>query len=412
MRSQFHLTPEGEGRVVSGVLFGAMFSSMLSGRLTDKFGRKKVIFGTAILFAIGSIVTAFANTTDLLVAGRVVLGLAIGVASFAAPLYISEMSPPSIRGALVAMNQLAITLGILLSYVVDYGFSSNGNWPAMVACGAVPAVMLGLGIMFLPESPRWLILNDRENDAVSVLKKIRGTEDVQSELIEIKTALSEESGDWREFFSKRMRNALIIGVVLGMFQQFTGINTVIYYAPSIYKLAGLKSDSVSILATAGVGLINVLMTTVSLFLIDRLGRKPLLVIGSIGMGLSLAALSISFLMHASEHILKYVGVGSTLVYVSFFAISLGPVFWLMIAEIYPLRIRGFAMSFATSISWLSNLIVSYSFPVLLAGFGAGPTFAVYAAICVACLIFVQTKIVETKGLSLEQIEHKLGLVQA
>lgn len=406
MRGQFHLTPPGEGLVVSGVLFGATFSSMISGRLTDFFGRKKVIFGTAILFAVGSVVTAFAWSVPLLVAGRVVLGLAIGVASFAAPLYISEMSPANIRGALVAMNQLAICTGILGSYLIDYLFSGSGNWPAMVAMGAIPAVALAVGILFLPESPRWLILNQNESLAAEVLKRIRATDKIDEELDEIKTSLSEEQGDWREFFAPHLRKALIVGVGMGMFQQFTGINTVIYYAPSIYKLAGFTSDSFSILATAGVGLINVLMTIISIALIDRLGRRPLLIIGNIGMGLSLAALSLSFLFHASPEALKIVGIGSTFVYVGFFAISLGPVFWVMISEIYPLRIRGFAMSFATAVSWLSNLIVSFTFPVLLARLGVGPTFAIYTLITVASLVFCAVVVPETKGLSLEQIERQ------
>lgn len=404
--TQFQLTPDGQGMVVSGVLFGATFSSMLSGRLTDKFGRKKVILGTAILFAIGSLLAAWAPSVNLLVAGRVVLGLAIGVASFAAPLYISEMSPPATRGALVAMNQLAITIGILLSYIIDYFFSGAGNWHAMVALGAVPAVLLAFGILILPESPRWLILRGEESNALAVLKRVRGTEQVQTEYDEINSSLSEEKGDWREFFAPHLRAALIVGIGLGLFQQFTGINTVIYYAPKIYKAAGLTSDSVSILATAGVGLVNVIMTVVSLALIDRLGRRPLLIIGTIGMGLSLAALSLSFLLHAGPEVLKFVGVGSTFVYVAFFAISLGPVFWVMISEIYPLRIRGFAMSFATAISWLANMIVSYSFPVLLDRLGVGITFAIYTVITAAALVFSIKLVPETKGLSLEAIEKQ------
>jgi MFS transporter, SP family, galactose:H+ symporter len=406
IKKQFILTPEGEGLVVSGVLFGATFSSMVSGRLTDHFGRKKVILATALLFAVGSIVTAFAPSVPLLVAGRVVLGIAIGIASFAAPLYISEMSPPDIRGMLVAMNQLAITMGILLSYLVDYIFSATGNWPAMVALGAVPAVLLGVGILFLPESPRWLVLNEKETEAGEVLKHIRGTPDVSAEVDEIKSALSEEAGDWREFFSPAMRGALVVGIGLGMFQQFTGINTVIYYAPKIYQAAGLTSASVSILATAGVGLVNVLMTIVSLVLIDRLGRRPLLIIGNIGMALSLAALSLSSFLNVGKDALMFIGVGSTLVYVAFFAISLGPVFWVMISEIYPLRIRGFAMSFATAVSWLSNLVVSFSFPILLDRFGIGATFAVYTAITLGSLLFCCLRVPETKGLSLEQIERQ------
>jgi sugar porter (SP) family MFS transporter len=403
---QFNLGPVGQAQVVCGVLFGATFSSLVSGRLTDRFGRKKTILGTALLFAIGSVLCAMAPSVNLLVAGRVVLGIAIGVASFAAPLYISEMSPPAIRGALVAMNQLAITMGIVLSYLIDFLFSRSGDWRLMVLLGAVPAVLLAIGILWLPESPRWLILNSQEEEARRVLKLARASDDVEEEMTDIRTAMADEKGDWREFFSAKLRPALIIGLGLGFFQQFTGINTIIYYAPSIYKAAGLADNSSTILATTGVGAINVAMTVVSLALIDRLGRRPLLIAGNIGMMLSLAALSLAFLLHAGPDVLKVVGVGSTLVYVAFFAISLGPIFWIMISEIYPLRIRGFAMSVATAVGWLSNMVVSFTFPVLLAQFGAGSTFAGFTLITVASLVFACLIVPETKGLSLEQIEKQ------
>ncbi len=406
IKKQFTLTPEGEGLVVSGVLFGATFSSLISGRLTDKFGRKKVLFTTALLFAAGSVLAAYAPSVDMLVVGRIILGLAIGVASFAAPLYIAEMSPPAVRGTLVAMNQMAIVTGILLSYLVDYFFSASGDWHSMILLGTLPAVLLGLGMLTLPESPRWLVVSGQEEKANSVLQKVRSTDHVHQELTEIKSSLDEEKGDWREIFAPHLRSALIVGVGLGAFQQFTGINTIIYYAPKIYKAAGLTSDSVGIMATAGVGLVNLLMTIVSLVLIDRLGRRPLLIIGNLGMLLSLAALSLTFLFNASADTMKFVGITSTFVYVAFFAISLGPVFWVMISEIYPLRIRGFAMAMATALSWLSNMIVSYTFPVVLDKFGIGATFGGYALITLASLIFCLKLVPETKGLSLESIEKK------
>ncbi len=406
MRDQFHLTPEGEGLVVSAVLFGATFSSLLSGRLTDFFGRKKVIFATALLFGVGSVVTAMAPSLEALVAGRVVLGIAIGVASFAAPLYISEMSSADNRGALVALNQLAITIGILLSYIIDYVFAAGSNWQAMVAVGFIPAVLLAAGVLILPESPRWLVLKQSHEQAANVLRRIRKNSNVDAELKEIEDSLAEEKGDWREFFAPHLRGALVIGLGLGLFQQFTGINTVIYYAPSIFKLAGLTSNSVSILATAGVGLINVLMTIIAVALIDKVGRRPLLLVGNIGMMVSLACLSLSFLLHGNSEVLKWVGVSSVFTFVSFFAISLGPIFWIIISEVYPLRIRGFAMSVATAIAWVSNLIVSFSFPVMLAKFGIGATFGMYSLLALASLIFCCVKVPETKGLSLEQIERK------
>jgi sugar porter (SP) family MFS transporter len=380
-----------------------MFSSLVSGRLTDRFGRKKVILGTAALFAVGSILTAFAPAVSVLIAGRLVLGIAIGVASFAAPLYISEISLPALRGALVSLNQLAITIGIVVSYLIDYEFTRSGNWHAMIAFGCLPAILLGFGISILPESARWLLLKNRQEEAANVLRKIRNTDDIQQELAEIKASLRQESGGWRQLLSPRLRPALIVGVGLGIFQQFVGINTVIYYAPKIYAAAGMQSPTVQILATAGVGLVNVCMTVVSIFLVDRLGRRPLLIIGNIGMGLALGALALGSLLNVTGPALAILGVGSTLAFVGFFAISLGPVFWLIIAEVYPLPVRGLGMSFATAVSWLSNVCVSFSFPVVLVSLGIGITFAMFFGICIASLVFTLLVVPETKGLSLEQI---------
>jgi sugar porter (SP) family MFS transporter len=410
IRAQFALSDAAVGLVVSGVLFGATFSSIVSGWLSDIFGRKKVIFATAIIFAIGSIVSALAQSVEVLVIGRVTLGLAIGVASFTAPLYISEVSPRSQRGALVGLNQLAITIGIFGSYIVDFLFSASGNWQAMVAVGAVPAIILGVGILTMPESPRWLALNHREEEARSVLKRIRPSLEVDAELDEIKAGAQQEKGSWRELFAPVLRGALIVGVGLGLFQQFTGINTVIYYAPTIFKIAGFESNTGSIFATAGVGLVNVFMTIVGLALIDRLGRRPLLLGGILGMGVALMMLAVSFGMSLNAQTMKLVGVTSLMLYVAAFAVSLGPIFWLIISEIYPLRIRGLAMSFATAISWVSNLVVSFTFPILLSQLGPSQTFALYAGITLFAFIFSFYLVPETKGLSLEQIEknERLG----
>jgi len=409
IENQFHLSPEGKGLVVSGVLFGATFSSMVSGRVADFLGRKKVILTTAFIFTIGSIVCAVAPSVEVLVAGRIVLGLAIGVASFTAPLYISEISDKENRGALVGLNQLAIVIGILASYAVDFAFSKEGLWQAMVGMGAVPAVILAIGMIWMPESPRWLVLNHKATDAAAVLKRIRGTDAVADEIAEISESLHEEKASWSELFAPALRTGLIVGVGLGLFQQFTGINTVIYYAPSIFLMSGFTSNSVSIAATAGVGLVNVVMTLIGLIFIDRLGRRPLLIGGIIGMAISLAALAASFGLHLDGQTMKLVGVGSLMLYVASFAVSLGPVFWLMISEIYPLRIRGLAMGFATSIQWLGNLVVSFTFPILIDHLGPAPTFSIYAAVCLAAIIFSIFVVPETKGMSLEEIERKENL---
>jgi MFS transporter, SP family, galactose:H+ symporter len=406
IEKQFNLSPEAKGLVVSGVLFGATFSSLVSGRLTDFLGRKKVLLITALIFTVGSFISALANSMEALVAGRVVLGLAIGIASYTAPLYISEISAKQNRGALVGLNQLAIVIGILGSYAVDYAFSKDGLWPAMVGLGAVPAILLGLGMIWMPESPRWLVLHHKDSEATNVLRSIRGTDDIAFELEDIRSSLHEERAKWSELFTPALRASLIVGIGLGLFQQFTGINTVIYYAPSIFLMAGFTSNSVSIAATAGVGLVNVVMTLIGLFFIDKLGRRPLLITGIIGMLVSLSALAAAFGMHLGGETMKLVGVGSLMLYVASFAISLGPVFWLMISEIYPLRIRGLAMGFATGIQWAGNLIVSFTFPILIEHFGPAPTFSIYAAICLAAILFSVFIVPETKGLSLEEIERK------
>lgn len=406
IRPQFNLGPAEEGMVVSGVLFGATLSAILSGRLTDVFGRKRVILVISVIFAIGSIVSALANSVALLVAGRVLLGLAIGVASYTAPLYISEVSPPSIRGALVGLNQTAITVGILASYLVDYVFAEHGQWQMMVGLGVVPGIILGVGIMFMPESPRWFALTGREKEARDVLKLIRDEHEIDGELEEIKKTLTEQKGAWADLLSKSMRLPLAIGVGLAIFQQFTGINTVIYYAPTIFKLAGFQSDSISILATAGVGVVNVIMTIIAIALLDRAGRRPLLLVGLVGMLVSLLTLSLAFANADALPYLKWIGVGSVMFYVASFAISLGPVFWVMISEIYPLDVRGLAMSLATAVCWISNLVVSFSFPILVKYAGPPITFASYAVVTLFAIAFSYWIVPETKGLSLEEIEHR------
>jgi sugar porter (SP) family MFS transporter len=253
-------------------------------------------------------------------------------------------------------------------------------------------------------------LNHREEEARTVLKRIRPSIEVDAELDEIKAGAQQEKGSWRELFAPVLRGALIVGVGLGLFQQFTGINTVIYYAPTIFKIAGFESNKGSIFATAGVGLVNVFMTIVGLTLIDRLGRRPLLLGGILGMGVALMMLAVSFGMSLNAQTMKLVGVTSLMLYVAAFAVSLGPIFWLIISEIYPLRIRGLAMSFATAISWVSNLVVSFTFPILLSHLGPSQTFALYAGITLFAFIFSFYLVPETKGLSLEQIEknERLG----
>lgn len=411
VRKDFLLSTFQEEIVVSAVLLGAVAGAAFGGKLADVLGRRKLLIQVAILFIIGAIGTALAPSPTSLAIGRVVVGVAIGIASFTAPLYISEVSPPAIRGKLVSLNQLMITLGIVVSYLADYGLADKEAWRWMFGLAAIPALILLIGLFFVPESPRWLMGRSQEDQARSVLQRIRESGDVSTELAEIKADLSLQEGSWRELLNPSLRLPLIIGIGLAIFQQFTGINTVIYYAPTIFQLAGLHSASAAILATVGVGAVNVLLTIVALRLLDRVGRRPLLLYGLVGMVISLGVLGGAFLLAGSSPIVAWLAVISLAVYVACFAIGLGPVFWLLISEIYPLKIRGRAMGVATMMNWGSNLIVALTFLSLLHSLGRSATFWLYAVIGIIAWFFVYRLVPETKGRTLEQIDaewHHVG----
>jgi sugar porter (SP) family MFS transporter len=277
----------------------------------------------------------------------------------------------------------------------------------MFAMGVIPALILLVGMLFLPRSPRWLLYKGYFESAKKTLQKIRETEDVEDELNEIKSSFVGKS-DWRMLFQAWLLPAIIISLGLGFFQQATGINTIIYYAPTIFEMAGFKSALVAILATAGVGAVNVLFTIIALPLIDKWGRRPLLIVGVTGMLISLIALSVAFHYGASAGpVLKWTALSSMLIYIACFAISLGPIMWLMFSEIFPLEIRGLGASLAVAASWGFNGVVTLSFLPLVSRFGASGTFVIYSIISVLALIFVITKIPETKGVSLERIEKNL-----
>jgi len=404
IKQDFSLSANMEEIVVSIVLAGAIIGAAAGGILTDRFGRRKVLITTAAVFTAGAIATAVTPTVSLLIFGRIVIGVAIGAASFTAPLYISEVAPVNIRGRLVSLNQIALTVGIVISYLVDYALSDIGGWRWMFGLAAVPASLLGIGMIFMPESPRLLVSHSLIDKARAVLREIRGTDNIDAELQDIRQSLGQQSGRWSELKNPLVRPALIVGVGLAVFQQVTGINTVIYYAPTIFQFAGFKSASVSILATVGVGIINVLMTLVAMWLIDRVGRRPLLMTGLIGMILSLVILGLAFMLPTLSSILAWIAVGSMMLYVGSFAISLGPVFWLLISEIYPLKIRGLSMSIATIANWGANLLVAMTFLSLLQTLGRPITFWLYAAMGLAAWIFSYFLVPETKGRSLEEIE--------
>jgi len=405
IKKEFMLKSGLQEITVSAVLVGAVIGAAIGGKLADNFGRRKTIIIAAIIFAAGAIGTAAAPSIAILIIGRIIVGIAIGAASFTAPMYISEVSPVKIRGELVSLNQLAVTVGIVISYIAGYAFSRAGNWRMMLALAAIPATVLGVGMFFMPASPRWLISRNLVDKARSVLERMRGTSDIQNEVEDIEKSVGQQSKSWRELLTPMVRPALVVGIGLAVFQQVTGINTVIYYAPTIFEFAGFKSASAAILATMGVGIVNVLMTIVAMQLVDRLGRRPLLLIGLGGMVASLVFLGIAFWLKDSSGILGWLSAGSLMLYVGSFAIGMGPVFWLLIAEIYPLNIRGLAMSAATVFNWGANLLVGITFLSLINILGRSGTFWLFAFMSIISWFFVWLFVPETKGRTLEEIEN-------
>lgn len=404
---EFQLTPWMNGIVVSAVLLGALSGSAVGGRVADQMGRRRLLIVTAIIFIIGSVGSALATGTIMLALMRIIVGLAIGISSFVAPLYISEIAPVKHRGALVSLNQLAITIGIVLSYVVDYLFAHSGSWRWMMSFGVVPAIGLLIGMMYLPYSPRWMVLRGFDDKARKILQQIRGNMDVEQELSDIKQSVNVPNAHWTLLFKKWMRPALFVALGLAFFQQLTGINTIIYYAPTIFGLAGFHSEINAILATMGVGVVNVLFTVIGLPLIDRWGRRPLLLTGLVGMTISLFALGMAFHFASEISGLKWIALGSMVLYIACFAVSLGPIMWLIISEIFPLQIRGFATSSAIAASWGFNLLVAITFLSLIHSLGKSYTFYLYGLISVLGWLFVYYLVPETKNISLEQIEMNL-----
>ncbi|HEV2386877.1 MAG TPA: sugar porter family MFS transporter [Candidatus Acidoferrales bacterium] len=406
IRKDFALSTFHQEWVVSVVLVGAAAGALGGGKLADRIGRRATLLWTAAIFVLGAALCAAAPSVPLLLAGRGVIGLAIGLATAAVPLYIAEVSPPSARGWQVSLFQLAITVGILAAYVVDYVFAAGGGWRWMLGLAAVPGALLGLSMLFLPETPRWLAKHGQADAARAVLRRVRGAADVSFEYGEIQNSLllARERGRWADLGSPAVRPALVVGIGLAIFQQVTGINTVIYYAPTIILSAGISSAAGAILATAGIGLVNVLMTVFAMWLIDRVGRRPLLLAGTAGMIVSLGVLGAVFRVPGHGADLARLAVWTLMAYVASFAISLGPIFWLLIAEIYPLNVRGLAEGVAAGANWTANFAVSLTFLTLVERLGPSWTFWTYGLLAAASLGFSYWLVPETKGRSLEQIE--------
>ena len=392
--------------VTSLLLVGAVLGAFVAGRVADRIGRKFTVMITAVVFVVGVLLAAFTPTYPMLLVARVIIGLAVGSASMTVPLYIGEIVPPRMRGGLVSLNQLAITVGILGSYLIDYGLSGTGNWRLMFGLAAIPAVALFVGMLFQNESPHWLIRQGREDEARAVLLRVRNEGDIDSEIREVRE-LSQREGGLRDLVSPRLRPLLMVGVLLAVFQQITGINTVIYYAPTLLQGAGF-GNSGALLANVVNGAVNVGMTIVAIWLLDKVGRRPLLLTGTAGMAVGMAITALSFLGGENLHgALAIVAVLGLLIYTGSFAIGLGPVFWLLIAEIYPLNIRGAAMSVASMANWAANFVVTISFLTLLSAIGGVGAFFLFGFLTLVALAYFWRKVPETKGRSLQEIERDL-----
>jgi sugar porter (SP) family MFS transporter len=400
-----------QGVIVSVLLVGAVTGAIAGGPLSDRLGRRPVVLLAAIIFAVGAIAAALAPNVLILIFARFILGLGVGLASLIVPLYIAEIAPPDTRGALVSLNQLMITIGILLSYIVGVAFTPIEGWRYMFAVAVIPALILGIGMFTLPESPRWLVKNGKLDKARSVLLLSRVEADVETEMQQMeeieRIERQQAQVSYKELLAPWIRPALIVGVGLAIFQQITGINTVIYYAPTILEKVGFSAGGAIAATALGVGAVNVGFTILAVYIVDRVGRRPLLLIGLIGMIVSLGLLGVVFSLGATSGAAGLLATICLALYIASFAISLGPIFWLMISEIYPLNMRGSAMSIAALCNWGSNFIVALIFPVLLATFGGAGSFWLFAVLGIVAWIFVYFMVPETKGRTLEEIEADL-----
>jgi len=388
---------------VSSLLVGAIVGAFGSGVLSDMYGRKKVLIFVALFFAVSCTFTALATSSVIFISARLFGGLAVGAASVLSPMYVAEVAPPRNRGMLVAIYQLAIVLGILCSYTINYGLHNiDNNWRWMFATGILPSVLFFVGLFFIPESPRWLFKAGRKDDSLKVLTRIGGESLAKIEIQEISDSLKGDmsSVSISELFKPGVRKVMLIGFILALFVQISGINTVIDYAPKILLAAGVEINN-ALLQTSLVGLINFIFTFVAILFIDKLGRRTLYLIGSMGMVITLVLLAISFYLKM-EGIFTLICI---LAFIACFASCIGPVFWTLLSEIFPNRIRGKAIAFASFTQWIFNFFVVLLFPHFLASVGGTKTFLFLAMMSLLQWLFTFLYVPETKGKSLEEIER-------
>lgn len=403
----FGLSEAGLGWTVSSLLLGCIIGVLLAGRAGDHYGRKKVLMLAALLFFISAIGSASAHELFYFLVARVLGGVAVGVASILSPMYIAELAPAKYRGSLVSLNQLAIVLGILVAFFSNYLLADSGpnNWRWMLLVMAAPAVLLFFSLFLVPESPRWLVARQRNDEALAVLIRTSGEEVAGAELAEIEETLKiHEESVFSDLLAPKVRPLLFMGIILAVFSQITGINTIMYYAPKIFASVG-NSNGSALLQTLAIGLTNVIFTLVAMAIIDRFGRKWMLILGSGGMMTMLLGLSVLFFRHQTSGIMVLVFI---LGYIACFSASLGAAVWVVIAELFPNRLRSKGMSVAIVSLWIACTIVSVTFPIMLERLSGGITFLIFAVICLANLLYVWRYVPETKGKTLEELEHQFS----
>lgn len=394
--------------IVSAMMLGAAIGSALAGFVSAALGRKKALIVAAVLFVIGALLCAWAWSPESLIGARIVLGLAIGVAAFTAPLYLAEVAPEHRRGAMISTYQLMITVGIFLAFLSDTAFSYSGSWRWMLGVIAIPGALFLFGVLGLPESPRWLLLRGQREQASKVLGHLRGDDEVvRNEIADIDEQLSRPQRGIALFLANRnFRRSVGLGVLMQVIQQLTGINVIMYYAPRIFAEVGF-GVSAGMWATAIVGLTNVLATFIAIGLVDRLGRKPILYIGFVVMTIGLGAVGGTMYMGTATHAAQLFAVAMVLVFIIGFAMSAGPLIWTLCAEVQPLKGRNFGIGCSTVTNWVANFIVGLTFLDLLNGLGNAQTFWLYGAFNLVFIVLTFALIPETRGVSLEQIENKL-----
>ncbi|MFT3701833.1 MAG: sugar porter family MFS transporter [Agriterribacter sp.] len=409
IEEKYNLSPAMKGWAASCALIGCMVGAMFSGGLSDRLGRKKVLMISAFAFAISSIGIMIPAGIGSFIFFRFIGGAGIGIASILSPMYISEIAPANIRGRLISIYQLGIVTGILLIYFVnfyiaglyDHSWNVETGWRWMFGSGLIPSFIFIFLLIPTPESPRWLAAQNRWDAAGIILSKVNGKENAESELLSIRKSLAEQQGSFADLLKPGLRTALIIGIVLAIFSQITGINVIMYYAPEIFKASGSGSSS-ALMQTVWVGSINLLLTIIAIIYVDKLGRKKLLLIGAAGMALCLAFVGLAFYTDATAGYWVLAGI---LLYISFFAISLGPLTFVVVAEIFPNHTRGRAMGVAIFFLWLSVYIVSQTFPMLLDAIGSAYTFGIYMITSVLAFFFIWKMVPETKEKTLEEIQE-------